>query len=153
MPEEATDKTVTWSSSAENVATVENGVVTPLAEGTAIITAKAGEFSAECTVKVTAKAIAVTEIVLNQKEMTTVVGEMPAALIATVYPESATDKNIVWESKNTAVATVENGQVTPVSMGTTEIIARTEDGSISDTCVVTVWGTCGTSARWRGNNR
>ena len=148
LPEEATDKTVTWSSSAENVATVENGVVTPLAEGTAIITAKAGEFSAECTVKVTAKAIAVTEIVLNQKEMTTVVGEMPAALIATVYPESATDKNIVWESKNTAVATVENGQVTPVSMGTTEIIARTEDGSISDTCVVTVWGTCGTSARW-----
>ena len=46
LPEEATDKTVTWSSSAENVATVENGVVTPLAEGTAIITAKAGEFSA-----------------------------------------------------------------------------------------------------------
>lgn len=84
------------------------------------------------------KAIAVTEIVLNQKEMTTVVGEKPAALIATVYPENATDKNIVWESKNTAVAMVENGQVTPVSMGTTEIIARTEDGSISDTCKVTV---------------
>ena len=147
-PEDATDKTVTWSSSSDAVATVVDGIVTPVSEGTAIITAKAGESSAECTVKVTAKAIAVTEIVLNQKEMTTVVGEMPAALIATVYPENATDKNIVWESKNTAVATVENGQVTPVSMGTTEIIARTEDGSISDTCVVTVWGTCGTSARW-----
>ena len=52
LPEEATDKTVTWSSSAENVATVENGVVTPLAEGTAIITAKAGNYSAQCQVSV-----------------------------------------------------------------------------------------------------
>ena len=49
-PENAADKTVAWSSSAENVATVANGIVTPVSEGSAIITATAGDFSAKCTV-------------------------------------------------------------------------------------------------------
>lgn len=102
----------------------------------------------KASVSVNQETVAVTGVSLNAEELNLTVGEDPVTLVATVEPENATDKNIVWESKNTAVATVENGQVTPVSMGTTEIIARTEDGSISDTCVVTVWGTCGTSARW-----
>ncbi len=52
-PESATNKTVTWTSSDESVATVdENGVVTGVAPGTATITAAAGEFSASCTVTV-----------------------------------------------------------------------------------------------------
>lgn len=51
-PESATDKTVTWSSSNRNVATVEDGVVTALEAGDAVITAKAGEFTATCAVKV-----------------------------------------------------------------------------------------------------
>ncbi len=51
-PDNATDKTVTWSTSAESVATVENGKVTAVAAGTATITAKAGEKSASCEVTV-----------------------------------------------------------------------------------------------------
>lgn len=51
-PDNATDKTVTWSTSAEAVATVENGKVTAVAAGTATITAKAGEKSASCEVTV-----------------------------------------------------------------------------------------------------
>ena len=53
-PENATDKTVTWSSSKPSVATVENGKVTAVAAGDATITAKAGNFTAICTVTVTA---------------------------------------------------------------------------------------------------
>jgi len=52
-PEDATDKTVTWKSSDEEVATVdENGTVTFRMIGDAVITATAGEFSASCAVSV-----------------------------------------------------------------------------------------------------
>lgn len=50
LPENASDKTVTWETSDANVATVANGVVTAVAKGEATITAKAGEKSATCKV-------------------------------------------------------------------------------------------------------
>lgn len=69
LPEDATDKTVTWSSSDETVATVADGVVTPVAEGTAIITAKAGEFTATCNVKVLSSAPAYTVTMSEDKSV------------------------------------------------------------------------------------
>lgn len=54
-PDDATDKTVEWSTSDETVATVADGVVTAVKEGTATITAKAGEKTATCAVTVKAK--------------------------------------------------------------------------------------------------
>lgn len=55
IPNNTTDKTVTWSSSNENIATVDNGIVTALAPGTAIITATASGKTAVCVVTVTKK--------------------------------------------------------------------------------------------------
>ena len=51
-PDNATDKTVTWSTSSEAVATVESGKVKAISEGVATITAKAGDKSATCEVTV-----------------------------------------------------------------------------------------------------
>jgi|GEM_PF-2569089 len=53
-PDNAADKTVTWSTNNASVATVSNGKVTAVTAGTATITAKAGDKSAICTVSVTA---------------------------------------------------------------------------------------------------
>lgn len=52
LPDDATDKTVTWSTSNAGLASVENGLVTALAAGEATITAMAGEWSASCTVTI-----------------------------------------------------------------------------------------------------
>lgn len=52
LPDNATDKTIVWVSSSPTVATVENGKITAVAKGTAIITATAGDLSATCSVKV-----------------------------------------------------------------------------------------------------
>ncbi len=53
-PDDATDSSVTWTSDNAEVANVENGVVTALKAGTATITAKAGDKSADCVVTVSA---------------------------------------------------------------------------------------------------
>lgn len=137
LPEDATSKDVTWTSSAPTIATVANGIVTPVSEGSAIITATAGDFSAECTVTVAAAKVAVTGVALDQHELTLNVKET-GTLKATLAPENATNKALTWSSSAEAVATVEDGVVTAVAMGTTTITVATEDGGFTDSCTVTV---------------
>lgn len=136
-PSNATDKTVTWSSSSTKVATVSGGKVTAVAAGTATITAKAGNKTATCSVTVSNATVAVTSISLSRTSLTLSSGDT-ATLTATVYPDNATDKNVVWTSDNEAVATVNNGVVTAVSAGTT--IIRAQAGGKSQSCTVTVEG-------------
>ena len=52
IPDNATDKTVTWTTSNADVASVDNGLVTAMTAGDAIITASSGDYSATCTVNV-----------------------------------------------------------------------------------------------------
>lgn len=60
-------------------------------------------------------------------------------LTATVTPDNATNKNVSWESSNTAVATVDdNGYVMAKSVGTATITAKTEDGGKTATATITV---------------
>ena len=137
-PENATDAVV-WSSSDKNVATVENGVVTAVAGGTATITAASASdatIKAECVVTVLAP-IAVTDVTLNKSATTLLVG-WTETLTATVAPENATNKDIVWSSSDESVATVKNGVVTAVAKGTADITVTTADGNHQATCKVKV---------------
>lgn len=123
-PENATDKTVTWSSSDETVATVDqNGKVTAVKAGEAVITAKAGEKSAACKVTVEAAAIEVEEITIDLTDEIIKVGET-LILTATVTPADATDVTVTWSSSDESIATVDDkGVVTGVSMGQVTITA------------------------------
>ena len=142
-PGNATDKTVTWSTSDEAIATVSGGVVTGVKAGEVTITAKAGDKSATCTVTVTAAAtepevVPVTGVTLNQTAVTLDI-DQSITLTATVAPENATNKAVRWASDKTDVATVDaNGKVTAVAAGTANITVTTADGGKTATCTVTV---------------
>lgn len=141
MPENATDKGIEWKSSDESVATVsQTGLVTALKEGSSAITVitNDGGFTATCAVTVNKKTIAVSEVQLNKKELTLTEGGTEK-LVVTVKPDDATDKSVVWESSNTAVATVDQeGLVTAVGEGKATITVKTNDGGFSASCEVTV---------------
>ena len=84
------------------------------------------------------KSVLVTEVGLNKTSTTLIEGETEI-LVATVMPENATDKSVVWESGNESVATVsQEGLVTAVGEGKATITVKTNDGGFSASCEVTV---------------
>lgn len=124
-----------WSSDNTDVATVsEDGTVTAVDKGEAVITVKTSNgLTASCTVTVanTAKGIS-----LDKTDEKVDVGKS-FTLAATLTPSDAEEK-ITWSSDNTDVATVsENGTVTAISKGTAVITAETESGFKAE-CTVTV---------------
>lgn len=141
LPENATDKSYTLSSSNTAVATVEGDVVTAVSVGNAVITAtsKDGSFTASCeiTVGTSVVTVSVTGITVIPETLDMQVGETKPVEV-TVAPEDATDKSYVWSSSEASVATVENNVVTALSTGTTILTATTTDGGFTATCTVTV---------------
>lgn len=135
-PDNATNKTVTWSSSDSNIATVDQaGNVKFVALGEAMITATADGKSASCTVKVVTKLAESIEIT---GESTVTEGES-ISLTAKVMPEDATQTAVTWSSSNEAVATVTaEGVVTGVTEGTASITATVNGTGVSAAHEVTV---------------
>jgi len=141
-PSTAANKSVSWSSSAANVASVNNGVVSAVATGTATITVTTadGGKTAVCSVTVTAAdnpTVHVSGVTLSKPTLSLEAGKTEA-LGATVAPADAANKSVSWSSGNPAVATVSNGTVTAVSAGTATITVTTVDGGKTAACVVTV---------------
>ena len=135
-PDNATNKNVTWSSDNESVASVNDGVVTAVAPGTAniTVTTEDGQYKAVCAVTVTQP---VTGVSLTPASLSLFTGDT-ASLTATVQPENATNKTVNWESSNPDVATVEDGTVTAKGAGEATITVKTVDGGYTATCAVTV---------------
>lgn len=137
-PEGASNKTLTWESSDETIATVTNGVVTPLAEGTVTITATANDGSNTTeTISVEVKAVSVIGVELNKSTLEIAVGKSEQ-LDATILPAEATNTAVTWSTSDDGVATVSNGIVTSVAEGTATITVTTDDGEYTATCEVTV---------------
>ncbi len=140
-PANATDKSLEWSSSDPEVASIAPGaalhaVIKPLKPGKTTITAttKDGGFTASCEVTVKRH---VSGVSLNKASLTLYVGETES-LAATVAPEDASDKSVVWSSGNSAVASVSNGKVTANKPGSAVIKVVTNDLSKEAACTVTV---------------
>lgn len=140
-PEDATDKSVRWSSNNTAVATVKDGLITANKAGTATITVYSVEnedIKATCKVTVKARTYSVTGVTLDvtSKEMN--VGET-FTLKAKIEPSNATNQNVTWNSLDATVATVDkNGKVTAKKAGFTVITVTSEDGGHSATCEITV---------------
>lgn len=136
-PDNATDD-VTWHSDAPDICEVStDGRVTAKAAGHAIITATAGGVSTSCNVTV---AVPVTSLSLDKDTLRLAVGAFDT-LTASVLPEDATDKAIIWTSSDPAVATVdENGVVKAIAKGTATITATAaDDRDVEAACTVTVY--------------
>lgn len=139
-----------WSSSDPNVVSVsEQGVVFGVEAGSATITASTidgSNLSATCVVTVRDHAVPATGIILNRQAVTMTIGQT-VPLEATVLPDNADNKNVIWNSIDATVATVNNqGIVTAMRAGTTQIIATTADGTnLSAVCNVTVIDAAGNS--------
>ncbi|MBR3413794.1 MAG: Ig-like domain-containing protein [Bacteroidales bacterium] len=135
IPDNATYKSVTWTTSNANVATVTDGTVTAVAPGTATITVTTGSGAKTATCEVTVIRLT-TGVSLNKVNTTLVVGSTET-LTATVYPPNATDKSVTWTTSNADVATVADGTVTGVGPGIATITATSSNGQTA-TCEVTV---------------
>ncbi len=138
-PETANNKILKWISSNESIAAVDQeGNVTAITQGTAVITASTtdgSEISASCNVTVVKL---VSGITLSESEIALSTGEYKI-LEATVFPTDATNTSIIWETTDATVASVENGVIFAIADGEATITATATDGSnLSASCHVTV---------------
>lgn len=129
-PVNATNKGIIWSSSNEHVVKVVNGKVTAISEGTAIITATTKDGNKTATLNVVVKDVPVSAITINPNTINMVIGDKPKQLTAIITPDNASNKEVIWQSSNKAIASVNSkGVVTAVGAGSTTIQATTKDGN------------------------
>lgn len=139
-PDDATNKAVTWTSSDDEIATVDqNGIVHAHKEGRVMIriTSQDNGVFAECAITVLQPVRAIS----IPSSKTVKVG-MQFTLTATISPGNATNKAVKWTSSDSSVASVQNGRVTARKVGTAIITATAQDTSsgitLSSACLVTV---------------
>lgn len=144
-PSNSTQKTITWTSSNNSIATVNNGVVTALKEGNVTITCtpiEASSLAKTVSLSITAATSTdLTQIVLSDTAVTVEQGKTKT-ITATLVPSNTTQTNVQWTSSDNNIATVVgNGLscvVTAIGVGQCYITAKsTVNTSISAQCFFT----------------
>lgn len=142
-PTNATLTEVSLVSSDTSVATVDasNFVLTGMKAGIVTITVRATDYAGKTVtddLEIEVKDVAPTGLALSKSALSLMTGGSEN-LVATFTPSNATNKAIAWTSENDAVATVSDGMVTGVGIGSTTITATSSaDGSVLATCAVSV---------------
>lgn len=140
LPEDASNKEVTWTSSNESVCMVANGMVVATGYGTAVVMAitKDGGFMASCSVIVEKETIPVTGITLSQTSATLKKGET-LQLEATVTPDDATNKTLIWKSSDeTKCVVTQLGLLVALTEGQAIITVIPENGVGQAQCNVLI---------------
>ncbi|BCN30416.1 Ig-like domain-containing protein [Anaeromicropila herbilytica] len=136
-PTNASENSIIWSSTDDKVATVtQAGKVAGKAAGTALIVAKdAAGNSAYCKVTVVES---VEGITLNYSKKSMKKGNT-FKLKVTFKPTTATNKKVKWSTSDKSIATIaSDGTVKGMKGGVAVITAKSVDGNLADTCIVTV---------------
>lgn len=139
-PVDATNQSVTWSSSNPEVASVDdNGLITGISQGTATITVRTndGGFSSTCRVGVMSSGIAVTGVAISGCISEELAVGATLQLEANIIPEDANDQALSWSSSDNSVASVDQfGLVSAQAAGIATIRVSTNEGGYTDDCEV-----------------
>ncbi len=134
LPEDATDKSLRWESTDDNVATVNDyGIVKAVGPGACFVYAISsdGRVRAGCSITSKRESVAVESIILEPASVELEVGES-VTVKATVLPEDATDKSLKWDIADQVVAGVgSSGRVTGRSVGKTTLIVVASNGIVN----------------------
>ena len=151
LPSNATIKTVTWVSQNTNVAKVDSsGNVTAVAAGTTKISCYTTDGSVSSSINITVKStsstdtpvtptnVNVTQLIATPSSVELYVGDTQNVSV-TIIPSNATNKNVTWRSSNTNIATVSNGVIKGIKVGTAAVnVVSNSNSSVSQVIAVTV---------------
>lgn len=147
QPANATNKTLTWSTSDAGIVTVsQSGVLTGVSPGTATVIVTTQDGAKTASSAITVSNVLITSVTLNRPAVTVGVGDT-TTIKAAIAPANASNKTVVWSSSNPSIATVNaSGIVTAIAVGSATINATAQDaGGVSAGSAVTVVsaGSCG----------
>ncbi len=143
LPQNANDYRISWSSSDNTVVSVAAGIIKGIKPGSVTITAKSNN-GKEASVKIIVKETnnkdngnnnhEVTSVMLSKKE-TTIKVDGEETVYATVVPSDTPNKEVKWKSSNEKVATVSNGKIKGIAVGTATITATSNNGKTASIIV------------------
>lgn len=150
LPEDATNKSVTWKSLDSKIAKVDkNGKITAVKAGTTYITATTanGKYTAKC--KVTVANIVKSKSVKLNKTSVTINDGKTYKLTETIAPSNTTDKTVTWSVSDKKIIKVSaDGKVTALKPGTAYVYCKTKDTGKTAKCKVTVKAVVPTSVKF-----
>lgn len=139
LPINAYNKKLIWYTSDETIATINNGMLHALKEGTIKVYAMADDNSGIITSINANISIPTNELLLSDTQLNLQVNET-YSLIATVIPDNTTNQNVTFESIDPTIASIDNdGNIVALKAGETEIFVKTIDGTnLSKICTINI---------------